>query len=200
VNYTAWLCVTLVVIAGCRRAPGDAGSTSRPVSAVPTNITDISEEVIPLDQVSKSQAAAVGQRIATTEITVTYSRPVARGRELFGKLVPYGQVWTPGADKATAIAISRNIEVNGKPLPKGAYSVWTVPRANEWTVIFSKTADAYHTEYPGEAHDALRLQVMPRTVPHVEALTFSFPAVEGKDAVLELAWGETAIPLSIRVP
>ena len=62
--------------------------------------------IIPLDEVSKSQAAAVSQRIANTEITLTYSRPVARGRELFGALVPYGEVWNPGADQATAIALT----------------------------------------------------------------------------------------------
>jgi hypothetical protein len=193
----AFLFIAIAALAGCRR---EAGRDVKPVSAVPANITDISQDVIPLDQVSKSQAAAIGQRIATTEITVTYSRPVARGRQLFGALVPYGQVWTPGADKATSIAVSRNIQINGMALPKGSYSVWTIPRADQWTVIFNKKADAYHTEYPGEAQDALRLQVAPRNVPHVETLTFSFPTVEGKDAVLEFAWGELAIPLSVRVP
>jgi len=197
VNYTASLCVALVVLTGCRRDPS---RDVRPVSAAPADITDISEEVIPLDQVSKSQAAAVAQRIATTEITVTYSRPVARGRQLFGALVPYGQVWTPGADKATTLGISRNIEVNGRPLPKGSYSMWTIPRPDQWTVIFNRKADAYHTDYPGDKQDALRLQVTPRNVPHIETLTFSFPMVEGKEAVLEFAWGELAVPLSIRVP
>ena len=191
------LLAAIAAFGGCSRDPG---RDVRPVSAAPANITDISQEVIPLDQVSKSQAAAVGQRIATTEITVTYSRPVARGRELFGKLVPYDQVWTPGADKATSIAVSRNIQVNGAALPRGSYSVWAIPRADQWTVIFNKKADAYHTEYPGEAQDALRLQISPQKVPHVETLTFSFPTVDGKDAVLEFSWGELAIPLSIRVP
>src|SRR5262249_38021935 len=153
-----------------------------------------------LDQVSKSQAAAIGQRIATTEIGVTYSRPVARGRQLFGALVPHGQIWTPGADKATAITVSRNISVNGIALSKGSYSMWTIPRPDRWTVILNKKADAYHTDYPGEAQDALRVDVAPHTVPHVETLTFSFPVIDGKDAVLEFAWGELAIPLSIRVP
>jgi hypothetical protein len=196
-THLIWPIVWLAVLAGCRR---DADRDVTPVSAVPANVTDISEEVIPLDQVSKSQAAAIGQRVATTEITVTYSRPVARGRQLFGALVPYDAVWTPGADKASAINVSRNIEVNGHSLPKGSYSVWTIPRRDEWTIIFSKGANAYHTEYPGEAQDALKLQVAPQKGPHVETLTFSFPVVEGKDAVLELQWGEVRVPLSIRVP
>jgi Protein of unknown function (DUF2911) len=192
-----WPLVLLAVLAGCRRDPGPDVT---PVSAVPANVTDISEEVIPVDQVSKSQAAAIGQRVATTEITVTYSRPVARGRPLFGALVPYDAVWTPGADKATAITVSRNIDVDGHSLPKGSYSVWTIPRRDEWTIIFNKAANAYHTEYPGEAQDALRLQVAPQKGPYVETLTFSFPLVEGKDAILELQWGEVRVPLSIRVP
>src|SRR5215467_728827 len=100
----------LCAVVSCRE---NADRSVRPMTASPANVTDISEEVIPLDQVSKSQAAAIGQRVATTEITVTYSRPVARGRALFGTLVPYGQVWTPGADKATSISVSRNIEING---------------------------------------------------------------------------------------
>lgn len=193
----AYVVIALTAAAGCRRAPGN---DVKPVLAAPANITDVSQEIIPLDQVSKSQPAAIGQRIATTEITVTYSRPVARGRQLFGALVPYEQIWTPGADKATSITVSRNIQINDVPLAKGSYSIWTIPRPDRWTVVFNKKADAYHTEYPGEAQDALRLQVPPQKVPHVETLTFSFPTVEGKDAVLEFAWGEVAVPLSIRVP
>jgi hypothetical protein len=187
----------LCFVIACR---ADPGRDVKPVTATPANVTDISEAVIPLDQVSKSQAAAVGQRVATTEITLTYSRPVARGRALFGALVPYEKVWMPGADKATAISISRDIQIEGHPLPKGSYSIWTIPRPDRWTVIFSKTADAYHTEYPGEAQDALRLDVRPEQGPHVETLTFGFPIVEAKDAVLRLEWGELRVPLSIKVP
>jgi hypothetical protein len=189
--------VVVCLVIACRAAPG---REVQPVTAVPANVTDISDEVIPVDQVSKSQAAAIGQRIATTEITLTYSRPVARGRALFGALVPYGKVWMPGADKATAISISRDIQIDGHPLRKGSYSVWTIPRAESWTIIFNKTADAYHTEYPGEPQDALRLEVRPEQGPHVETLTFSFPIVEAKDAVLRLEWGPVSVPLSIRVP
>jgi Protein of unknown function (DUF2911) len=187
----------LCTLASCRENPGPS---VRPVTASPANVTDISEEVLPLDQVSKSQAAAVGQRVATTEITVTYSRPVARGRQLFGALVPYAQVWTPGADQATAVTFTRDVQINSHPLPKGSYSIWTIPRPDSWTVIFNKTAKAYHDHYPGEAVDALRLDVHPEPGPHVEMLTFSFPVVEGKDAVLRLEWGEVRVPLSIRVP
>ena len=95
---------------------------------------------------------------------------------------------------------SRDIQIDGHLLPKGSYSIWTIPRPDSWTVIFNNAANAYHTEYPGEAQDALRLDVHPEQGPHVETLTFSFPVVEGKDAVLRLEWGELRLPLSIRVP
>jgi hypothetical protein len=131
---------------------------------------------------------------------VTYSRPVARGRELFGSLVPFGQVWNPGADQATAISFTRDVHVNDQSLAAGEYSVWAIPGPETWTMIFSRAADVYHTPYPGEPQDALRLEVRPEHGPHMEALTFYFPVVEGKEAVLRLHWGEVIVPLQFRVP
>jgi hypothetical protein len=190
----------LFLVASCQRDPGrdvqpvadplrtDAGSTAAPT------------EIIPLDKVQKSQAAAVSQRVANTEITVTYSRPVARGRALFGALVPYDKIWNPGADQATAIRVTRDVQIDDHSLRAGKYSLWAIPRAEMWTVIFSHAADVYHEPYPGESQDALRFDVRPETGPHMEVLSFYFPLVEGKDAVLRLHWGEVMVPLSIRVP
>jgi hypothetical protein len=190
----------LLILAACGRDPGrDIQPAADPLrSGAPAPAA--SSEIIPLDKVSKSQAAAVSQRIANTEIAITYSRPVARGRELFGTLVPYGEVWNPGADRATAMALTRDVQVNDRPLAAGKYSLWMIPRATAWTVIFSTAADVYHTPYPGEAQDAMRLEVQPEVGPHREVLAFYFPLVEGKDAVLRLHWGEVMVPLSIRVP
>ena len=186
-------------VAGCGRDPGrDVKPMANPLST-PAKSAE-SSDIIPLDKVSKSQAAAVSQRIANTEITITYSRPVARGRELFGALVPYDQVWNPGADQATAIAVSRDVRINEQPLQAGKYSVWAIPRPERWTIIFSRAADVYHTPYPGENQDALRFEVRPDQGAHMEALCFYFPTVEGKDAVLRLHWGTVMAPLAIRVP
>jgi hypothetical protein len=189
----------IVFCAACGSDPGlevermpDPLSSSAPSAA--------STDIIPLEDVRKSQAAAVSQRIANTEITITYSRPVARGRELFGGIVPLDVVWNPGADQATALAVTRDIEVNGQALTAGKYSLWMIPRTGPWSVIFSAAADVYHTPYPGEDQDVLRLDVSPVPVSHTEALTFSFPTVEGKDAELLMHWGGTGVPLAIRVP
>ena len=191
---------TLLIQPGCQRDPGrDVKPLADPLrgGSAPSAAR---LENIPLDKVSKSQAAAVSQRVANTEITITYSRPVARGRELFGKLVPYDRVWNPGADRATAIALTRDVQVNGQSLPAGKYTIWAIPRPETWTLIFNRASDVYHTPYPGEAQDALRLDVRPAPGPHMEVLTFYFPMVEGKDAVLRLHWGPVIVPLSIRVP
>ena len=189
-----------VVLAGCQRDPGrDVKAMADPLKSGDA-ATPAASEIIPLEKVSKSQAAAVSQRIANTEITLTYSRPVARGRKLFGELVPYDKVWDPGADQATAMSVTRPIQVNNHPLPAGKYSLWAIPRADSWTFIFSKAAEVYHEPYPGEAQDALRFDVRPEAGPHMEALTYYFPIVEGKEAVLRLHWGEVIVPLAIRVP
>jgi hypothetical protein len=191
----------LLFMLACQSDPGrDVQPVANPLNPDAASSSSAAMEILPLDKVRKSQAAAVAQRIANTEVVVTYSRPVARGRELFGTLVPYEQIWNPGADQATAIAFTRDVQVNGHALPAGKYSLWCIPRADSWTMIFSKAGDVYHTPYPGEAEDQLRFEVKPEAGPHTEALMFYFPVVEGKDAVLRLHWGQVVVPLSITVP
>ncbi len=156
--------------------------------------------ILPLDDVRKSQAASVSQRVANTDIAMTYSRPVARGRDIFGGIIPFGAVWNPGADQASAITFSRNVRVNNNPLPAGTYSIWGIPGATEWTLILSTAGEVYHTPYPGESADALRLQVPVEESVYTEVLTFEFPLVEGKQATLRLRWATTAVSLRIDVP
>jgi hypothetical protein len=193
----AALMLVALTAVGCRRDPG---RDVKAMTATPAGTVANASEIIAPENVSKSQPAVVGQRIANTDITITYSRPVARGRTLFGGIVPYDEVWNPGADQATAITTTRDITVNTHRLAAGKYSIWMIPRAGAWTTIFSKAADVYHTPYPGEAQDVLRFDVPPRVGAHTETLTFDFPTVEGKDAELQLRWGTVVVPLAIVVP
>lgn len=187
--------VPILLLAVCQAEQAGAQPVAAPLPAGAA-----SQEILPPEAVAKSQAGAVAQRVANTDITVTYSRPVARGRKLFGALVPYDQVWNPGADQATAISFSRNVQVNGHALPAGKYSIWAIPRADQWTMIFSRAADVFHTPYPGQDQDALRFSVRPEQGAHMETLSFYFAVVEGKDALLRLHWGDVIVPLSVRVP
>lgn len=173
--------------------PTSAGDAATAAAGAADTVT------LPLDEVRKSQAASVSQRVANTDIAITYSRPVARGREIFGGIVPFGDVWNPGADQASAVTFSRPVRVDGRPLEAGTYSLWAVPGATEWTLIFSRAGEVYHTPYPGEELDALRLVVPVEDVPVTEVLTFDFPFVEGKEALLRLRWGTASLAVRVEV-
>ena len=190
----------ILLFVGCQGGGDVADGVDATAAAATPQATGSGPDILPLDQVKASQSGEVSQTIATTEITVTYDRPVARGRELFGGIVAYGQIWNPGANDATMIALSQPVTINGVSLSAGRYSIWAIPDPSEWTVIFSRAADVFHEPYPGEEHDALRLLVAPQSGDYVETLAFYFPMVEKKDAELRLHWGETIVPLQISVP
>ncbi len=147
-------------------------------------------------KIRPSQRGAVTQRIADTTITIEYGRPVARGRELFGALVPWAKVWCPGADEATTIEISAPVKIQGTDLAAGKYSLWTEPQADRWTFIFNRNSAVWHTKYPA-GQDVLRVESTPRTGSHMETLAFYFPVVEGRKAELVLHWGAVVVPLAI---
>jgi hypothetical protein len=151
-------------------------------------------------QTPKSQHGSVTQRVGTTNITITYNRPVARGRELFGTLVRWGRRWHPGADSATTISFSKDVTIEGQALKAGRYTLWTVPEQGPkpWTVIFNRGTGVWHTNYPGDSLDALRLEVKAETGAHLESLAYYFPMVDADSAVLRLQWGTTVIPMMIR--
>ncbi len=147
--------------------------------------------------VRKSQRGTVMQMIATTAVTVAHNRPSARGRRLFGGVVPYGEVWNPGADEATTVTFSKDVRIAGEPLAAGKYSLWMIPSASgSWTVIFSKAANVFHVPYP-EGQDALRIQVAPQQGSFMETLAFYFPFVGPDSAVLNFHWGQTILPMPI---
>jgi Protein of unknown function (DUF2911) len=149
-------------------------------------------------RIPASQLGQVMQRIGYTDVSVTYRRPVARGRTLFGGVVRWGRIWTPGADSATTISFSRDVQIEGHPLEAGRYSLWAIPvEDGPWTIIVSHKVDIFHTPYPGSAYDVLRFEVTPRQGEHMELLSFSFPVVTRDSAELWLHWGTTIIPLHI---
>jgi len=145
-----------------------------------------------------SEHAMVAQTVNGTTITVDYYRPEARGRELFGKQVRWGREWTPGANWGTTIEVDHDVTLEGKPLPKGKYSVWVVPQPEEWTVRLSRKSRVFHTLPPGADEDQLRFTVKPVQGPHVEVLTWSFPAVT-RGPELHMQWGTVDLPLHLAV-
>lgn len=148
-----------------------------------------------------SQRGTVAQRVAFTDVSIEYGRPTARGRALFGALVPWDSIWHPGADVATQITISRDITLDGAPVAKGTYTAWLIPRAADpWTFILNRRKNIQHTPYPGAAFDLLRLEVIPDQATSVETLTYQFPTVLRDEATLRLQWGTTGISMKIKAP
>jgi hypothetical protein len=148
-----------------------------------------------------SQRGSVTQTVAFTTISVTYGRPVARGRALFGQLVPWDSIWHPGADSATLVKFDHNVLLEGHEVKAGEYSLWLIPRDKRpWTVILSRAAHTFHKPYPGAAMDVLRFDVTPEPVSHMESLAIYFPAVLRDEATMRIHWGETAVPIRVKAP
>lgn len=151
-------------------------------------------------RIPRSQRGSVMQMIGQTEVTVTYSRPVARGRTIFGAVVRWNRMWNPGADSATVLKLSDPVMIEGRQLDAGEYSIWAIPSEEQWTVILSRAAHVWHTNYPGEAQDAMRLTVTPKRAEHMETMTFHFPLADGPRAVLALHWERTVVELKLELP
>ena len=148
-----------------------------------------------------SQHGSVTQNVAATTITVEYNRPVARGRELFGGIVPYDRVWCPGADDCTTLTVSTPIKIDGQDLPPGTYTVWAKPGTTKWTIIINRAHPVFHTRYNSvRDQDLLNIEITPKTGSHMETLSFYFPVVDGKHAELVLHWGTVVVPMAIDVP
>jgi len=150
-------------------------------------------------QIRGSEHGVTAQTIDGTTLTVEYHRPSARGRALFGALVPWGVVWTPGANWATTLDVDRDIRVNGTALPAGTYSVWAIPRPDRWTVTFNPEPKIFHFVKPDSSASQIHVSARPTGTDHVEMLTWSFPLVRGDGAQLRMAWGSTAVTLDVIV-
>jgi tetratricopeptide (TPR) repeat protein len=152
-----------------------------------------------LDLPRDSQQAVVTQRIGITDISIHYHRPLVKGRTIWGKVVPYGEVWRAGANENTTIAFTDAVNIEGKPLPAGIYGLHMIPKENEWTIIFSNIHAAWGSFTYREADDALRVAVKPQPSEMHEALTYDFDDVKPDSAVATLRWEKLAIPVRISV-
>jgi Protein of unknown function (DUF2911) len=147
-----------------------------------------------------SQAAEVKQRIALTDITVKYHRPLVNGRKIWGGLVPYGKVWRAGANENTTIEFSDPVSVEGKPLAKGVYGLHMIPNPDSWTVIFSKTNTGWGSYSYKQDEDALRVNVKPRPLAEMkEALEFEFEDLKPDSTAVTLKWEKLGVPFTVSI-
>src|SRR5213595_4019429 len=147
-----------------------------------------------------SQAAEVKQRIALTDITVKYHRPLVNGRKIWGGLVPYGKVWRAGANENTTIEFSDPVSVEGKPLAKGVYGLHMIPNADSCTVIFSKTNTGWGSYSYDQKDDALRVNVKPKPLSQSEeALEFEFEDLKPDSTAVTLKWEKLGVPFTVSI-
>ena len=147
-----------------------------------------------------SQAAEIKQQIALTNVTINYHRPVVKGRQIWGGLVPYGKVWRVGANENTTFEVSDPVTIEGQPLPKGVYGLHAIPTADTWTIIFSKTNTGWGSYSYQQGEDALRVTVKPRPLQESEeALEYEFEDLQPTSATVTLKWEKLAVPFKVAV-
>jgi len=145
-----------------------------------------------------SPAASVSQVVGTTDISVKYSRPLLRGRNVYGGVVAYDKVWRTGANGTNQITISNDIMVAGQRLAAGTYSIFSIPTAGDWTLIFNKDLTAQEATYSQEK-DVLRVNVKSVTVAKTEAFTIDFSGLSDSTADMNITWSDKKVVAPITI-
>jgi hypothetical protein len=179
---TAWS--LLVVASCCLPAPCPATAQAPPAFEAPAT----------------NPRAVVRQRVAATDIEISYNRPRVRGRRIFGALVPFGQVWRTGADAATRISFSTPVSLGGARFEAGQYELFTIPGERDWVVILQPRRDQWGSYGYDAARDAGRVTVRAqRTAEMVESFTISVDDVQPATAMLRLAWDRTRVDVPVGI-
>ncbi len=149
-----------------------------------------------------SPKATVFQTVGLTDVEIVYCRPAARGRAVFGNLVPFGKVWRTGANENTTISFSEDVLIDGKTLPKGKYALYTIPKIESWEVIFYSTTNNWgNPEVWNEANVVLRTTVKEEALSKpVESFTIGIGNITADTADLDMAWENSSVSMKFTVP
>ena len=148
-----------------------------------------------------SPFSKISQQVGLTDVTLQYSRPSAKGRIVFGELVPFDQVWRTGANAATKITFKEVAKIGGKTIQPGEYAIYTIPSKDLWTIIiYSNTSlrsiagGAYKP-----SNDVFRFEITPKKINYVETFTCQFSKVKTNALMLDIVWENTLISIPIEV-
>jgi len=145
-----------------------------------------------------SPTATITQKVGVSNISVEYSRPGAKGREIFGGLVSYGKMWRTGANKATKITFNENCVFGGAKVKKGSYSLFTIPGEKEWTVVLNKNTELWGVgEYDEENQVCSIVAKAIDTKDFTESFTIDFGTFQSFSAIMSLKWANTKIDIKI---
>jgi hypothetical protein len=161
--------------------------------------TALAQDKLPEDKSKRpSPPAVVNTTVGSTALTIDYSRPALKGREAFGDkspLAPTGEVWRTGANEATTFTVSKAVKINGQALPAGTYSLFTIPAATEWTIIFNKTAKQWGAYEYKAGDDVLRVKVKPKTL---ATPVEQFTIMADKAGKVALMWAKTEADFTVK--
>jgi len=160
----------------------------------------LAQEVIPAPEPQPSPMAVAQVTFGDgTYVVVRYSSPRKRGREIFGGLEPYGEVWRLGANEATEMTVTQDVLFGGTPLPAGTYSLFAIPNEAEWTIIVNSNLGQFGAFSYDEAADVARIDVPAETTDAIyEAFTISLePNGDETAASLSMVWDQTRVTLPI---
>lgn len=146
-----------------------------------------------------SPEATVSQVVGLTELSVSYHRPAVIGRQIWGALVPYDQVWRAGANENTIVSFSTAVTVNGTKVAAGNYGLHMIPTSSDWTAIFSTQSGAWGSFSYDAKEDAARVTVKSEPAPFQERLSYSFDEPTKDSVVLALRWEKLRVPLEIKI-
>ncbi|WP_375444874.1 DUF2911 domain-containing protein [uncultured Fibrella sp.] len=129
---------------------------------------------------------------------VTYTRPAKNGREVFGKLVPYGKVWRAGANEAPEIKFYQDVTIGGKKIPAGSYALLTIPNETEWTIILSSDLDQWGAYSYNQALDIARVNVpVQKSEAAIENFSIQFAKKDAKNATMYVGWDTTMVAVPV---
>lgn len=147
-----------------------------------------------------SPKSSVSTTIGFTEVTIHYSAPAVKDRTIWGSLVPYGEVWRAGADEATTVEFSTDVNLEGQTVKAGKYALFFIPGEAEWTVILNKNHDQWGAEKYDEALDEVRFDVEPKmNEASQERLTYTIHDMKVDMGYIKLGWEKMRLFLRFKV-
>ncbi len=145
-----------------------------------------------------SPTQTVKQEFGIGTVELTYSRPAAKGRKIFGDLVPYNKLWRTGANAATKIVFSEPVEIGGKKLDSGTYVLYTIPGIDTWVVIINKGLKNWGIDGYKESEDVIRFNIEPvKNKKKAESFTMEFNDVKATSCSLDIKWEKTLVSIPL---
>ncbi len=174
------------------------------VSEIELEYADYAEDVnagkIDPDTLKTSARREASGTIGGADIYVNYGSPGVRGRIIWNGLVGYDQVWVTGAHTATRVSFSKDFVVGETTIPAGTYAFFSIPSANEWTLILNRNYDQHLVDQYSEAEDVVRIKVKPEEHPMTPRLTYSIEPIAENQGAIVVCWEKikVAMPFTIK--